>query len=599
MVFFIPLRKVLPWLAAISCVVVLSIHVKSELPTLNLKNVFGQVIFPAPRPPSASGEEPFRWSTVPPLNYLQWQDCIPGRQCARLIVPLNYSEPEGREAVIALIRKPAAVPAESESYLGPILLNPGGPGGSGVDLIVRAGDSLSVIIGPEFDIVGFDPRGIGRSTPQVLFLKTGVERELWKENLIINASDGSIGRSLAKSRLLNRLALEQDNETLAFINTDHTARDMLRIVEAHGQQKIKYWGFSYGTVLGATFAAMFPDRIDRLVIDAVVDSEEWYKGIMSNELRDTDKAFTSFFDACWSAGPERCAFYAPTPEDIRHNLTRLSGSILQSPLPVHTKSGYGLIDYAGLRVALFRMLYKPHAQFELFAQGLADLARGNGTLLFQLGPFQKSYKCECCKKDYWDVDVDDAGVAVLCNDGKPVVWDEDAAKEHIEKTTKQSEFAHLNLLFQVERWGCVDWPRFSKEHLFQGQFNVTTSHPLLVVGNTADPITPLASARKMSQLFQNSSLLTQNSTGHGSVSAPSLCTQNYIRQYFLSGTVPPSGTVCQPVRGPFDRDDEVTLGSFEEDLQLPLLADDLKLLSAVKELGTSLNQMRHFLPFAI
>ncbi|KAH9483233.1 Carboxylesterase A [Psilocybe cubensis] len=202
------------------------------------------------------------WEQLRPSRDLVWRNCAPGRQCARLIVPLDYSNQDsGGEAVIALVRKPAVVPKDSKLYRGPILFNPGGPGASGVDFIIgETGDLFSTILGPEFDLIGFDPRGIARSIPRVSFFKTDIERSLFDyvSLPLVNGSDEGIHRTLARAKIVGQLAAEADSGYLRHINTDYTARDMLRIVEAHGRSKLQYWGFSYGTVLGATFAAMFP-----------------------------------------------------------------------------------------------------------------------------------------------------------------------------------------------------------------------------------------------------------------------------------------------------------------------------------------------------
>ena len=174
---------------------------------------------------------------------------------------MNYSEPGGEQYNLALIRKPAVVPPESGFYRGPVLFNPGGPGGSGVDLISGArGEMFSAILGPQFDILSFDPRGmslnahhiapvlilflgISRSTPRATFFESDVAREIWtREGSSANMSD--VPRIWARARVEAQLAGETDTGYLKHINTDNTARDMLRIVEAHGQSKIQYWGFS-------------------------------------------------------------------------------------------------------------------------------------------------------------------------------------------------------------------------------------------------------------------------------------------------------------------------------------------------------------------
>lgn len=157
------------------------------------------------------------------------------------------------------------------------MINPGGPGGSGVEIIILLGQLIGEIVGPEFDIVGFDPRGaslrlasvfclifvgVARSTPRVSLFKTAVERPLWDANTqqYLDTPE-AVAATLVRSKSLNAQAAEMDDGYMRFINTDQTARDMLSIVRAHGQDKLQYWGFSYGTVLGATFAAMFPVRL--------------------------------------------------------------------------------------------------------------------------------------------------------------------------------------------------------------------------------------------------------------------------------------------------------------------------------------------------
>jgi pimeloyl-ACP methyl ester carboxylesterase len=154
------------------------------------------------------------------------------------------------------------VPVDSPLYRGPVLFNPGGPGGSGVTFVALAGPALSQIIGPEFDVVGFDPRGksssaakqhaddyfqgVAHSTPRVSLFATDVERLLWQSTQVgdLNATADAVARTWARAQISGRLAAERAADILPHINTDNTARDMLRIVEAHGQKKLQYWGFS-------------------------------------------------------------------------------------------------------------------------------------------------------------------------------------------------------------------------------------------------------------------------------------------------------------------------------------------------------------------
>lgn len=490
----------------------------------------------------------FSWDKCTPSKDLVWNDCYATHQCARLIVPLNYSDPNGEIAIIALTRKASLISQNSPLYRGPVLFNPGGPGGSGVDLVLQFGDALGAILGPQFDVVGFDPRGVGRSVPRVSYFKTEVERQLWGDFglHVVNNSDEGISRTWARSVVKNKLAAESDDGYLVHINTDNTARDMLRIVEAHGREKLQYWGFSYGSVLGATFAALFPDKVERLVIDGVVDAENYFDTLWSNNLLDTDKAMQFFFKTCADAGPLGCPFYAPTPEAVQRNLTKLYDSVRAKPVPVRTETSYGLLDYNLLRLAVFASLYSPYVTFLPLATGLSQLAAGDATLLFQAlqpPPFQCPSQLP---ENAFNV-IPDAQSAILCNDGKDIPGDLDSSEQYFKMITESSQWGEL---WASIRFSCIGWPKFPKNH-FQGPFVGNTSHPILLVGNTADPVTPLWAAKKMSQGFPGSVVLTQDSSGHASINAPSVCTQFLIRRYFVTGALPKPGTICSVFKSPF------------------------------------------------
>ncbi|KAJ6604895.1 Alpha/Beta hydrolase protein [Mycena sp. CBHHK59/15] len=330
----------------------------------------------------------FEWSTLESTERLSWTDCYSGFQCT-------------------LYR---------EDYRGPILFNPGGPGGSGVDAVVSAGASIATLFGDEYDIVGFDPRVLGQ---------------------------------LAETR--------DPNDYLQYITTDNVARDMLRITDAFGFDKLQYWGVSYGSALGATFATLFPDKVGRIIIDGVVDMEAYYSANMTNGMLDTDKTWQTFFDGCAAAGPDKCAFLRPTAAEIFDNFTALSLAIQQQPIPLRGVGGYSCGDSAA------------------FNTSLSDLQE-----IYTAGKKVSSFA--------------DFSPPIGGSSARPV-----------------------------------------------GAAN--TSTPLLIVGNTADPVTPLAGAIKTSKAFPGSVVLTQDSPGHTSTIAASLCTYGYFRQYFVNGTLPEAGTL--------------------------------------------------------
>ncbi|KAJ6558054.1 TAP-like protein-domain-containing protein [Mycena capillaripes] len=496
----------------------------------------------------------FSWADVIPSDELEWSDCYSGHQCARLNVPLNHSEPDGDKAAIAITRYPAAVPAGSPLYRGPILFNPGGPGGSGVDFIANAGSALAQIIGPAFDIVGFDPRGIAHSTPRVSFFETDVERYLWGNPGLtdVNASSDALGRFWARAQIYNSVAAKQAS-FLQHINTDNTARDMLRIVRAHGMEKLQYWGFPYGSVLGAVFAAIFPDKVERIIIDGVVDAENYFDALWSNNLLDADKALQTFFDGCAAAGPEGCAFYAPTPEAISQNLTALFESVLTRPIPLPTPatpSGYLLVDLNLLRLIGFITIYFPQLLFAPVAESLAALAaiaRGEASQFDASALVSALEPCPCDPSEPQFNVIPDAQVAIICNDGRAVPPGFAEAEEHYQSMVKTSSWGSLLASIRIM---CSGWPDVPKKH-FQGPVTGNTSVPMLIIGNTADPVTSLWAAKKTSKAFPGSVVLTQDCTGHTSLAAPSPCTWGHIREYFYNGTLPDKDTVCPVLGSPF------------------------------------------------
>ncbi|KAF7433707.1 hypothetical protein PC9H_005670 [Pleurotus ostreatus] len=474
---------------------------------------------------------------------LKWTDCYAQLQCARLQVPLNYSDPEGDAASIAVTRLPSPL-AGTDGYKGPILIIPGGPGGSGVELVLENGVLLSQVLGPNFDFVSFDPRGVGRSTPRASFFDTEAQRRFFDTSFgVINATSDGLARIWARAQITGALATQHNqNNIFEHFNTESTARDMLRIVEAHGRRNIQAWGFSYGTVLGATFASLFPDRIDRLVLDGVLDAESYFATRWSTSLLDTDKTLQAFFDSCFEGGPDLCPFYESSPEAISRKLDDLTRTIFLRPVPVQTSISYGLVDYERLRITIFQSLYTPYATFPVLAQGLADLINGNGTVLYQILE-QPVFDCACGSPAPL-TSISDGGTAIMCTDGAEVRDTVDELEPFVQGLLRDSQWGEVWARIRI---GCSAWPKQEKKH-FKGPFLGNTSHPILWIGNTADPVTPIAGARKMAKGFPGSVVLTQDSPGHCSIAAPSVCTIGFVSAYFMNGTLPDEGVVCPVVQ---------------------------------------------------
>ncbi|ESK91321.1 alpha beta hydrolase fold family [Moniliophthora roreri MCA 2997] len=541
------------------------------------------------------------WASIKPTKELAWIDCYEeGFECGRLQVPLNYSNPEGASAAIALIRIKANVSIDSAEYLGPILFNPGGPGGSGVDLVRGRGKFLATVVGPRFDIVGFDPRGVARSTPRVSFYETRAERELWSRSAVreLNFSSDTVASSWARTTITGQLAGERAMDVLPHIQTDHTARDMFTITEAHGREKIQYWGFSYGTVLGSTFAAIFPDKIHRLIIDGVVDVQnDYYTANWRDNLLNTDDTLRWFFKDCHDAGPEKCSFYESSAEAIGDRLNNLYKSIIRVPIPVRTGISYGLVDYARLRLTIFNALYKPFDKWATLATGLSDLEKGNGTVLYQMLE-ETLFSCSCDPLEHIFDSVGEAQTTIACNDGDVVPASLEEAEEHYKEILQVSEWGSI---WAGLRFGCSSWPTIPKT-FFRGPISGNTSYPILLIGNTADPVTPLHAAHVVSNGFPGSVVLSQHSAGHCSVAAPSLCTAHVVRDYFVNGTLPKPGTRCPIIGTPFSNETSASVSQGhqkQQPLETILTREDVELLQAWRQIGSMSNGLHKVAPLHV
>ncbi|PBK84160.1 hypothetical protein ARMGADRAFT_943880 [Armillaria gallica] len=485
--------------------------------------------------PTVCAQSGFDWSTIEPTSNLSWVNCYSDYKCTRFQVPIDYANEGGEKAALAVIK----LSAQSETeFKGTVLMNPGGPGGSGVTTLVSSGPLLASVIGNQYDIISFDPRGVGNSTPRAEFFLSKEEHLLWLASTnhftwAVNTTSDQIPHLWASAQVIAELAKERDNGILNYISTDNVARDMLQITEAPGQEKLQYWGFSYGTVLGATFASMFPDKIERMILDGVLDMDGYYNGDWRNEVLDTEKDMQSFFDGCVAAGPDACAFYASTSEEIADKLDVIYQSLLTEPVPVIFPPFYGVVDYAVLQTAIKNALYAPYTSFSILAEGLASLAVGNGSIIYAM---QATVDDSSSVYDNsWE-----AEIAIACSDA---LNNTDSVADLFAYWDSIQGVSPFAFWLMTQRIGCSGW-KFHREGRFTGPVGGNTSYPILLIGNTADPVTPLSMAHKTSTAFSGSVVLTQNSSGHTSSVASSACTSAHVQAYFQNGTLPDDGVVC-------------------------------------------------------
>jgi pimeloyl-ACP methyl ester carboxylesterase len=478
--------------------------------------------------------------TVPALS---WSDCAGGFQCATAMVPLDYARPRDGTISLALIRLPAT---DQAHRIGSLFTNPGGPGGSGVDFIRALGTMFPAAIRARFDIIGFDPRGVGASAPVRCFDSvTDQQAFLGKFGLFPVGTQEERAYRQAY-RQFDRQCEQLNARLLPHVSTANVARDMDLLRRAVGDAKLSYFGLSYGTYLGATYANLFPNRFRALILDGVVDPIDYSTGrddqadTLTSFLRvgsnvGTFQTLRAFLDQCAAAGTSRCAFAASSEQDTVEKFDALLHQILEQPIVVQTSQGPLTFTYALTVELVWSSLYSSHGWPPLAAllQALYQLSGlPPPDAVLQAPAYQNGREAQLA-----NLCVDTA------NPDSPLAYH---AIAH--KADERSPFfgaAWTYVSFPCAGWAARDRARYV------GPWNRDTASPILLVSTTTDPATPYHDAVSTSHELANARLLTLDGWGHTAFLQGSACIDQYETAYLIDGTLPPRGATCSPDSPPF------------------------------------------------
>ncbi len=469
---------------------------------------------------------------------IPWRSCGERLECARIRVPLDWDRPRGRTIGLKLIRHLASRP---DQRIGSMFINPGGPGATGVGLVKGAGDGLDAWGDGRFDVVSWDPRGTNASTPVRCFRNERSAARFWRgvSIPITKAQSRSFSRT---TRELARRCDEVSGWLLPHITTADTARDLDHLRRLVGDQKLTYAGLSYGTMLGQTYANMFPTRVRAMVLDGVVDPVSYSRSAearAANSVAGADEVFDRFLELCQRAGPEQCALAggARAPSE---RVRRLFSRVHRSPLPAPEVRPPGVLDEGDLLLSQFEPLRDP-AAWPQNAAALDSALRGDASDL-EAGarPF--------LSPQGW------AGVttsaAIQCADA-PARRSLRAWPHVIGRLNRISRMQG-----RVNGWWlwapCAAW-RVRGQDAYRGPWNADTPNPILLIGTRHDPNTAYANAVRAQRLLGNAVLLTHDGYGHLSFQDPSSCVESARVAYLVDLVTPPRGTVCAPDQRPFER----------------------------------------------
>ena len=456
-------------------------------------------------------------------------------ECSSLDVPMDHFDEEtsgNKTFTLPLIRLRAHNATKS------LFLNPGGPGGSGIEFLRRAGGNLNTIVGEGYHLLSFEPRGVGRSQPQALcYPDPGTRQKLstvHDKHIVTDSPDiWAWSSNFAKS------CSDTMGEHGKYINTPQTAADMNSILDAVGQDKLAYWGFSYGTLLGQTYASLFPDRAERVVIDGVVNMFEWYDSPFFHEsLMDTEDVLHGFLDECVKAG-SNCSLssLANSTEELQQKVFAFAENLKHEPISVYVNNTLnGIFDYTAMWFgAIFPAMYSP-AKWPALADNLAKLMQGNAT---------EAYIAYGQQPPFADAVPDDSNQFVVFNDG--VSGPEQWPRDRIELLGEILAYVNTTSFAAFENTGFYERRAWDVPHThsFVPTGGVQTAHPLLILSTTYDPVCPLISARAARDAFEGSRVVEVKGYGHCSIAMPSLCMAKHLRNFLNDGELPSEDSRCE------------------------------------------------------
>ncbi|KAI0489474.1 TAP-like protein-domain-containing protein [Xylaria cf. heliscus] len=487
---------------------------------------------------------------------IEWQPCSADInavaaldvECGTLAVPLDYTAADGSETLeLSLLRVPAAKKPAKHS----ILFNFGGPGLEVRHSLAQLADILQAnfysVTGGEHDLIGWDPRGTADTLTFSCFAKVTDRAQLNSQFTLGNASDVARGQIWAagKNYASACAGYPEAQERAPLIGTSFTARDAMQIVDAvEDDGLLRYWGLSYGTDLGVTLAALFPDRVEKIILDGVFNPIQYfYERTDSEGFASADDTFSEFFHQCVST-PEVCTLAGNRPNATANQLESAAYDLMEELKYRPIAYNGTIIGYAELKSAIRFALYTPYTWLFLDNILNAFLAEPRNETL--AGAAIENYLSASLAGE---TAADDAGLGIECVDKAPRSNSFDVINAALDDSQSVSRLLGDALAPLVAT--CAQWTLEPRERYIGGFTRVKPRKPLLVIGNTYDSATSIRSARNISETIQGSVLLEHGGFGHTSIQQPSLCTARAIQNFFRDGTLPEPSTLCDPVDTPF------------------------------------------------
>jgi len=454
----------------------------------------------------------------------RWSGCGGDFECAKIKVPLDYDEPGGQAIELAAIRIPAN---NSDERIGSLLINPGGPGASGVEYAQGARAALSEDLLDHYDVIGWDPRGVGESAPVDCLTDPELDIFIALDGTPDNAAE--VDQLDSESRRFADGCESRSGPLLPHVSTPDAARDMDVIRAVVGDATMTYLGKSYGTFLGATYAGLFPERVGRMVLDGAVDPRVSGQDAALAQAEGFEQALQAFTADC--VQQSSCPI-GPSVEEGLADVSALLDSVDAQPL--QTSSDRELTQSLAV-LGIATALYDRANGWPVLRDALAAAQNGDGSILL----FLADIYADRDESGHYRINSTEAIYAVNCLD-RP----DDNGPAQIQKN--EPEFVAASPRFGAYlAWGslpCRYWP----VSVGEGPQAITAegAAPILVIGTTRDPATPYQWAVGLADQLDSGLLLTYNGDGHTAYFQGSDCVDQIVDDYLIDGKVPEDGLKC-------------------------------------------------------
>jgi pimeloyl-ACP methyl ester carboxylesterase len=456
---------------------------------------------------------------------LAWSDCTGGFQCAKATVPVDWSTPAGSTITLSLIRHPA----NSSKRKGSLFVNPGGPGASGV-AFVR--DNLNYAVDKTlqdtFDVIGFDPRGVGESSPVTCYPAAQMDDYLYGLPTAARGTQAALSERLKASTDFAQACQHNSGDLLAHVDTVSVARDLDMLRGVVGDTAINYLGYSYGTFIGAMYAQTFPTKVGHLVLDGAIDPTVSQADTMVAQAQGFEMALANYLTWCFTQ--KDCPFTGSV-DSAKARIAALLAQVDAHPIASQDGRKLGADT---LLTAIIAPLYSKSSWkylTQLFTETMVD---GKAETAFSLADWYN----ERTDKGTYKTNQTEAFMAVTCLDSptsSPTTWDAQARE-------LEAKAPLIGKYFTYSEAGCSVWP--FKAVITPGPLGATGDRPILVIGTTGDPATPIAWAEGLAQQLTNGRLIRYTGDGHTGYNRGSTCVDAIVDGYLLGATEPAVAAKC-------------------------------------------------------